>query len=151
MKGKWSCTPLCWLRQNKDVKKVVQHCSKKKKEVELWAMPLAPRTGKCNGSWDRDAGCYICIPTDNTFADHTPLIISTAAPWALLWPCTGAFTRRTASSRPTAPMTTRGEACGSGRSSPGGAGVRSEPAFTCWGRGSPSSAGCPGTDWRSGF
>lgn len=73
MRAKWSSTPLCWLRQNKDVKKVVQHCNKKKKkEVELWAMSLAPRTltGKCNGSWDRDAGCYICIPTGNTFADH---------------------------------------------------------------------------------
>lgn len=34
-------------------------------------MSLAMRslTGKCNGSWDRGRGCYICIATDNTLTD----------------------------------------------------------------------------------
>lgn len=148
-------------------KKLLSSARKKKKKekkekVELWATPLALRrpTGKCHGSWDLAAGRYICIPTHfpnlllTPWTAALPDTVRTSpadATWALQWPCTGASTRRTASSRPTAPGTTPPMgACGSGRSSPAGAGARGGRAFTCWERDCPSSAGCPGTGWRSG-
>lgn len=141
-----------------------QRCEKKlsntvtKKKVELWAMSLAKRAWQENAmALEVRAVSAIYVQTSwliqlKRVHGYLPSVTHPqGTTWVLRWPCTGIFTRKTASNRLTAQMTTRLEVCGFVKNSPVGAGVQGEPAFTCWGREFPFSAGCRDTGWRNGF